>query len=126
IVLFLAGVGRSVSAGEASTTPPDNPGVSNRLDAITVTATRTEHAVEDVPGSVSVIEREQMDRELARDLKDLFRYEPGVSVTTSYGRFGIGDIRIRGLSGNRVRMETDGIAIADAFAIGSFSNANRS
>ena len=95
------------------------------LDTVTVTATRTERAIVDVPSTVTVIERERMDRELARDIKDLFRYEPGISVTSSFGRFGLGDIRIRGLGGNRVRLETDGVAVPDAFAIGSFSNANR-
>lgn len=97
----------------------------HELATITVSATRTERAIEDVPNTVDVIDREQMDRELIRDLKDLMRYEPGVSVTSGVGRFGIGDIRIRGLGGNRVRIETDGIAVPDSFAIGSFSNANR-
>jgi len=92
---------------------------------VTVTATRTERAIEDVPKTVDVIDREQMDRELVLDLKDLVRYEPGISVGSGTGRFGIGDIRIRGLGGNRVRIETDGIAVSDSFAIGSFSNANR-
>lgn len=59
------------------------------------------------------------------DLKELFRYEPGITVTSGFGRFGIGDIRVRGLGGNRVRIQTDGIVVPDAFSIGSFSNANR-
>lgn len=95
------------------------------LATITVSATRTERAIKDVPNTVDVIDRERMDQELVRDLKDLVRYEPGVSVSSGVGRFGIGDIRIRGLGGNRVRIETDGIAVSDSFAIGSFSNANR-
>ncbi|GAA5078297.1 TonB-dependent hemoglobin/transferrin/lactoferrin family receptor [Lysobacter panacisoli] len=101
-------------------------GAANEFDRIVVTATRTERALDDVPNVVTAIDREQMDRELVRDLKDLFRYEPGITVTGGAGRFGgIGDIRIRGLGGNRVRIETDGIAVPDAFSIGSFSNANR-
>ena len=95
------------------------------LEQITVTATRTEQAIKDVPATVDVIDRERMDQELVQDLKDLFRYMPGVSVTSEFGRFGIGGIRIRGLDSNRVRIETDGIAISDAFAIGSYSSANR-
>ncbi|MGH8084102.1 MAG: TonB-dependent hemoglobin/transferrin/lactoferrin family receptor [Lysobacter sp.] len=95
------------------------------FEQITVTATRTEQAIKNVPATVNVIDRERMDQTLVRDLKDLFRYMPGVSVTSGFGRFGIGDIRIRGLDGNRVRIETDGIAISDAFAIGSYSDANR-
>ncbi|MEZ0472753.1 TonB-dependent hemoglobin/transferrin/lactoferrin family receptor [Luteimonas salinilitoris] len=95
------------------------------FDRVVVTATRTERAIVDVPNTVDVIERERMDELIVRDLKDLFRYEPGITVTESFGRFGIGDIRIRGLGGNRVRILVDGIPVSDAFSIGSFSNANR-
>ncbi|MGJ4804028.1 TonB-dependent hemoglobin/transferrin/lactoferrin family receptor [Luteimonas sp. SDU82] len=98
---------------------------ATELDRVVVTATRTGRDAADVPNTVDVLTRERMDRHLVRDLRDLFRYEPGVSVGESFGRFGIGDIRIRGLGGNRVRIQTDGIAVPDAFAIGSFSNANR-
>ncbi|MFC4727677.1 TonB-dependent hemoglobin/transferrin/lactoferrin family receptor [Coralloluteibacterium thermophilus] len=95
------------------------------LDRITVTATRTARAVADVPATVDLIDRERMDRTLVRDLGDLFRYEPGISVGSDVARFGIGDIRIRGLGGNRVAILADGIPVADAFSIGSFSNAGR-
>ena len=95
------------------------------FDRVVVTATRTEREISDVPNTVDVIVRERMDEMLVRDLGDLFRYEPGITVTENFGRFGIGDIRIRGLGGNRVRIQTDGIAVSDAFSIGSFSNANR-
>ena len=80
------------------------------FDRIVVTATRTERVVADVPNTVDVIERERMDELLVRDLADLFRYEPGITVGTGFGRYGIGDIRIRGHGGNRVRIQTDGIA----------------
>lgn len=98
---------------------------ATEFDRVVVTATRTERVVADVPNTVDLIERERMDALLVRDLQDLFRYEPGITVGSSFGRFGIGDIRIRGLGGNRVRIQTDGIPVPDAFAIGSFSNANR-
>ena len=100
-------------------------GDAAEFDRVVVTATRTERAIVDVPNTVDTIERERMDELLVRDLKDLFRYEPGITVTDSVGRFGLGDIRIRGLGGNRVRIQTDGIPVSDAFSIGSFSNANR-
>ncbi|WFC42684.1 TonB-dependent hemoglobin/transferrin/lactoferrin family receptor [Pseudoxanthomonas sp. SE1] len=98
---------------------------THELERIQVTATRSERAVADVPNTVSVIDREEMDDHLVRDIKDLVRYEPGVTVTSNFGRFGLGGFRIRGLEGNRVRIQTDGIAVSDAFSIGSFSNANR-
>lgn len=100
-------------------------GAPREFDQIVVTATRTERAISDVPNTVDVIDRARMDTLLVRDIADLFRYEPGITVGSSFGRFGLNDIRIRGLGGNRVRIQTDGIAVPDAFAIGSFSSANR-
>ena len=105
--------------------PADASAPAQEFQRVQVTATRGEREIGDVPNTVSVIDREALDEHLVRDLKELVRYEPGVSVTSSYGRFGIGGIRIRGLEGNRVRIQTDGIAVSDAFSIGSFSNANR-
>ncbi len=116
-----------MAAAQSASPGPSGAEEKNAIefDPVVVTATRTERAVSDVPNSVDVIDRERMDDTLVRDLRDLVRYEPGVSVTSGVGRFGLGDIRIRGLGGNRVRVQTDGIAVSDAFAIGSFSNANR-
>ncbi|MEG0184602.1 MAG: TonB-dependent hemoglobin/transferrin/lactoferrin family receptor [Stenotrophomonas sp.] len=110
-----------LSAHAAADAAPD----AREFDRVQVTATRTERAVSDVAATVDVIDREQMDRQLVHDLKDLVRYEPGLSVTRSVTRFGLGGIRIRGLDGNRVRIQTDGIAMPTSFNIGSFSNANR-
>ncbi len=119
----------SANAQTAAAIPVDASAAADTsatdFDRIVVTATRTERAIEDVPNTVDVIDRERMDETLTRDLKDLFRYEPGITVTSGFGRFGLGDIRIRGLGGNRVRIQTDGIPVSDAFSIGSFSNANR-
>ncbi len=110
-------------AADAPPSPDSAP--DSELDRVVVTATRTARAVKDVPNTVDTIDRERMDQILARNLQDLFRYEPGVTVGSAFGRFGIEDIRIRGLGGNRVRIQTDGIAVPDAFVIGSYSNANR-
>ncbi len=125
-LLLLLGAGLSGAAGaQTPAADPDPERDPAEFHRVVVTATRTARAIVDVPNTVDVISRERMDELLARDLKDLFRYEPGVTVTGSYGRFGIGDIRIRGLGGNRVRILTDGVPVSDGFAIGNFSNANR-
>ena len=125
LLLALPSIALAGPQADTSSAARRDDGKPAELDRIVVTATRTERAVSDVPNTVDVIDREDMDRTLTRDLKDLFRYEPGISVTSGFGRFGLGDIRIRGLEGNRVRIQTDGIAVPDAFLIGSFSDANR-
>lgn len=101
------------------------PADAHEFDRVQVTATRTGRAVGDVAATVDVIDREQLDRQLAHDIRDLVRYEPGISVTRSVARFGLGGFRIRGLDGNRVLIQTDGIAMPKSFDIGSFASANR-
>lgn len=122
--LALAGHAHAAPAADAASSSSASPD-ANELTRIQVTATRSERAVADVPNTVSVIDREELDDRLVRDIKGLVRYEPGVTVTSSFGRFGLGGFRIRGLEANRVRIQTDGIPVPDAFSIGSFSNANR-
>ncbi len=129
---LLAALAVSFQVHAQSSTPSGPSGVDAGVDGeikvfdrVVVTATRSERALIDVPNTVDEIDRKRMDELLVDNLKDLFRYEPGISVGSSFGRFGIGDIRIRGLGGNRVRIQTDGIAVPDAFSIGGFSNANR-
>lgn len=114
------------SAAVADDTPPtDKKDTTPTMATVTVIGTRSEHAAVDVPATVSVIERERIDLDQSRTLKDLLRYEAGVSVSQSYGRFGIGDVRIRGLGGNRVQLQVDGVDVSDSFSIGSFSSAGR-
>ena len=92
---------------------------------VTAVASRVPQEVDSTAATVSVIEREDLDRALARDLREALRYEPGVSVESSPARFGLGNIAIRGLEGNRVQMLQDGVRLPDGFRIGSFSNASR-
>lgn len=110
--------------GRVSTAADSNDDATT-LSTVTVTATRTEREIADTPGTVTVKEREQIERELVTDIRDLVRYEPGVSVAGQPTRFGLSGFNIRGIDGNRVLIEIDGIRVPDAFQIGSFSNAGR-
>jgi hemoglobin/transferrin/lactoferrin receptor protein len=95
------------------------------LDAVIVVATRNDGAILDAPATVDVVPRQEIERTQAQDLRELFRYEPSVTVVGGYGRFGLGDVRVRGLGGNRVQLQVDGVNVSDAFSIGSFANADR-
>ncbi len=98
---------------------------ATQLDTITVTATKTPRPLRETAGVVTVIDAEEIDNRLVQDIRDLVRYEPGVSVASDPTRFGIGGFTIRGIGGNRVLVEIDGVPVPDAFSIGSFSNAGR-
>lgn len=104
----------------------------NDRDKVTVTATRIEQSVDDVPATVTVISDKEIEDELVTDIKDLMRFEPGVSVRNSPARFGAAlgatgrdrnaGFNIRGLEGNRVLIQTDGIRVPDSYAFGPTVN----
>jgi hemoglobin/transferrin/lactoferrin receptor protein len=94
------------------------------LPTVTVVG-KIEQPLAEVAATVSVIDADQIAGMLARDARDLFRFEPGISVGNDPARFGLGAINIRGLGGNRVLVETDGVPAPAGFAIGSFSDTGR-
>lgn len=96
-----------------------------QFDAITVTTTRNEQKLSEVPSTVSVQNERQIDQQNIKNIQDLIRYEPGVSVSGGSSRFGLSGFTIRGIGGNRVLTQVDGISVADSFAFGGFLNARR-
>jgi hemoglobin/transferrin/lactoferrin receptor protein len=95
------------------------------LDPIVAVATREQRPLREVAGNVTVVTREEMDASLSTSLDDVFRYVPGIDVTASGTRFGNDGLILRGIGGNRVALELDGVPLSQQFAIGSFSNATR-
>ena len=95
---------------------------------ITVTATRAPVLQEETPATVTVITNEEIADQLATDIKDLVRFEPGVTVRRAPARFGaaIGatgrarneGFNIRGIGGNRVLIQVDGIRTPQGFSFG--------
>lgn len=90
------------------------PEASAELPGVEVTAVNPPFEPIDT-GTASVIGRREMDLRLDTSIRDLVRYEPGVSAIGTAGRFGLDSFNIRGLSGNRTYMEIDGIPVADSF-----------
>ncbi len=96
---------------------------------ITVIGTRTQRRVDDVPASVSIITAKTIETNLVTDIKDLIRFEPGVSVPTSPARFsaalsgagrdGNSGFTIRGMGGNRVLIIQDGVRVPSGFSFGA-------
>lgn len=95
------------------------------LPSTTVSATRTQASVDDVPVSVSVIERAELDRRNVNSIKDLVRDQPGVSVAGTGHASGLRGYNIRGIDGNRVLTQIDGVEVPDAYAFGPYANTRR-
>lgn len=98
---------------------------ATRLDKVSVTATKTPREVRETAGVITVIDAEEIENRSVQDIRDLVRYEPGVSVTSDPARFGLNGFSIRGIGANRVLVELDGVPVSDTFSIGAFSNAGR-
>tara|TARA_R110002167_G_scaffold5436_3_gene25584 strand:- start:111304 stop:113529 length:2226 start_codon:yes stop_codon:yes gene_type:complete len=99
-------------------------GIDESIETLVVIG-KIPRKVQDVVGSVSVISSETIDKQLVRDVADLLRYEAGISMVNSGSRFGNSSIAIRGISGNRIATEIDGVPVAEQFNVGSYSNSGR-
>jgi hemoglobin/transferrin/lactoferrin receptor protein len=119
------GAAWAASQGATAATPTAVRTAEAPLESVVVTATRGPRPIEDIAGTVTVKRAAQIEAELSRDIKDLIRYEPGVSVSNSAGRFGLAGFNVRGIDGDRVLIEVDGVPIPDAYSIGSFASAGR-
>ncbi|QWA27669.1 TonB-dependent receptor [Pseudomonas sp. RC3H12] len=95
------------------------------LQQVTVSATRSAQDVSQVPSTVSVQTREQLDRQNVNDIKELVRYEPGVSVGGVGQRSGLNGYNIRGIDGERILTQVDGVSIPDSFFYGPYAQTQR-
>lgn len=95
------------------------------LQQMTVSATRSAQDVSQVPSTVSVQTREQLDRQNVNSIKELVRYEPGVSVGGVGQRSGLNGYNIRGIDGERILTQVDGVSIPDSFFYGPYAQTQR-
>ncbi|MEM7245329.1 MAG: TonB-dependent receptor [Acidobacteriota bacterium] len=107
----------AAAAADADVEPLDLPQTAFQ-ESVVVQATRTQADAHDLPLAVSVVEGEQLDRQVSTGLGDLFRQLPGVSSDGS-GPF-LGRPVIRGESGNRVLVLVDGQRLNNAREAVSF------
>ena len=125
LLTFVVAWALSPAAQAAEPAAPAQQGaIPAELEEVTVYARRLV-PVTRVAATVTVISDEQIQRTLASDVKQLVRYEPGLSVRSDPFRFGLDTFTIRGMTGNRVAVEVDGIPSAPGFAIGNYSDSGR-
>lgn len=83
------------------------------LKEVVVTATRSQQATDLIPGTVTTVDRDDLDRRGTRTIADALADEPDVAMPADARRFGSGNINIRGIEDNRVLMLIDGVRSAD-------------
>ncbi|WP_431468957.1 TonB-dependent hemoglobin/transferrin/lactoferrin family receptor [Sphingosinithalassobacter sp. LHW66-3] len=124
-------VALAVTAPAVAMPDPDTEQRDPEKQTITVTATRQPVDTQEAPATVTVIDDEQIADQLITDIQELVRYEPGVSVQRQPARFGAAlgstgragneGFTIRGIGGNRVLIQVDGVRVPDGFAFGAQS-----
>ena len=122
--LSAAAVVAAALASSARLAGQSDPAIA--LDEITVSATRIAQPVSDVPASVSVIRLNDLLGSVT-SLRDLARNEPGVSAPAAFGATGNAprnfpaarSFNIRGLDGNRVLIQVDGVRQPEQFTFGN-------
>src|SRR5579863_9519232 len=105
--VVLAAAADDPATGPAAT-PAATPSASPSLKEIVVTATRRSEPLSKVPLSVTAVTQDQMDQLGIKDIQDLVKYVPGVSIDTT----GTNAISIRGISSS-AGAGTTGIYIDD-------------
>lgn len=123
VTLITFGTAANAYASEPAASNPADPVEAEIdrktfLEQVTVTATRSELAVMDAPGEVSVVTSDDIEDLLLQDIADLVKFEPGVYVDHEVGRLGLNGFNIRGLGGNRVLTQVDGVRGAEQFDFG--------
>ncbi|MDI2591574.1 TonB-dependent receptor [Pseudomonas sp. 681] len=98
---------------------------SLNLQQVTISATRQEQSIDSVPATVTVHTRDELDRNNVNTIKELVRYEPGVSVGGAGQRGGISGYNIRGIDGDRILTQVDGVEIPDGFFNGPYAKTQR-
>ncbi len=127
-LVFTSLTGR-VNATE--TPPPPAETAGGRVLAETVvSATRTEQDSHDVAVTITSISDDDIEKNMPTDIKDALRHEAGVSVRAQpnrasgvfrqTGRGGNEGINIRGLEGDRVLLQTDGVRLPSSYDSGPY------
>ena len=98
-------------------------GVDEYTEVIMVTATRTETPVSQLPDSVSIISREQIDQQKATTIFEALRSVPGLNIRKSGSIGRQSEMTIRGSSTSQVLVMIDGVQVNSA-TTGTFNFAN--
>ena len=115
-----AAAGQSDAEPEAGGVQPTEDPLTF-LDSVTVSATLRPAPVRETPGMVSVIDSETIEERLTQNFADLVKYEPGVYVENNVTRLGLNGFNIRGIGGNRVMTQVDGVQTSEQFDFGPFN-----
>ena len=121
-ILHLGIILASPAAVMAAETAPQQ---KNLMEEVVVVASKIARPLSRVASQVTTFHRDDLDRLQIQSLGDIARYQPALETEYQGNRFGSTGISIRGIGGNRVAMELDGVPMPKQFGIGEFATNSR-
>lgn len=101
------------------------PAVDRPIEEVVVVGSKTARPLDAVPGQVSTLDAERLALEQVQAFGDIARYEPAIEADFGSPRFGASGIAVRGIGGNRVALEFDGVPLPQRYAVGNFADSSR-
>ena len=100
------------------------------VEEVVVVGAKTERPLRSTAAQVDVLDRESLDRQQLADLGAISRYAPSLETDitgsrASGNRFGSNGLAIRGIGGNRVALELDGVPLPQQFDVGEHADSGR-
>ena len=86
---------------QAAVAQQEDDATAYKLDEVVVTATRKEEKIKDLPGSVSVITRAEIEQSDAKEVPELLQSIPGVTFQDNYGNGTQFSFGLRGVNPGR-------------------------
>ncbi|MBT5876165.1 MAG: TonB-dependent receptor, partial [Candidatus Latescibacteria bacterium] len=94
----------------------------NMLDAVVVTATRTEVSVKELGSSITVISATDIDRSQQTTVLDALRSAPGLDIVQSGGAGKLTSLFLRGSDAGHTLVLIDGVEMNDPVSVGRTYN----
>ena len=101
------------------------------LKEVVISAGRVEQELDDVPATITTVTADDVALTNPTDLEELLKGEVGVSVRSqpnrasgvfsAVGRGGNEGVNIRGLEGDQVRLQVDGVSLPSTYASGPYA-----
>lgn len=123
--------GTAASWGQTALANEPQAQASPTLKVVVVSGSRVEQELDDVPATITTITAQDIANQNPTDLEDLLKNEVGVSVRAqpnrasgvfyNTGRGGNEGVNIRGLEGDQVRLQVDGVSLPATYESGPYA-----
>ena len=114
INLSLLALAIASSFGVQAEESSSSKNVKTPIEVIVISGSRMEQKIEQVAGSITVIDESAISKSQSNDFSGLFRNESAIGVKGGAGK--PTTVTIRGIGGNRVMMVKDGVRVNNQYA----------